>query len=450
MQPAQVMVSATSIGRIDGAGRGVVDDVSGGVVQHLAPLLIDDELDPGGGRLHGGRVRRMLGSIAGMVPLRGPRRTHGTVFSRQSCRRRSRSSLCSASLALPAWGCCGRPVGRAGVLKRSSDGEWRMTKILITGSYGLIGTAITRALVLNGYEVRRLDCRLPTTHDDHGDIRDQLLMKRIASDVDGIMHLAAVSRVQWGDADPDQCWQTNAVGTGNIIRAAAESKRKPVVVVASSREVYGEPTALPVHEDTPPAPINIYGRSKAACERTALAGREAGINTAVVRFSNVYGSRADHFDRVVPAFARAASEGTTMRVCGRGHVFDFTHVDDSASGMIMVLKALLAGERNLPPIHFVTGRATTLEQLAEIAKQAGCGRSTIVEAPARSNDVTTFVGDPTRAEQLLGWRASVAIEDGIRQLVDDFSGAELKPLVSVLHRPARRSAVHADGRVGPI
>ncbi len=320
-----------------------------------------------------------------------------------------------------------------------------MTKILITGSYGLIGTAVTRALVLNGYEVRRFDVRLPTTHRDYGDIRDQMLVNRIAWDVDGIIHLAAVSRVQWGDADPDQCWQTNVIGTRNIIRAAAASERKPVVVIASSREVYGEPTALPVHEDTPPAPVNVYGRSKVACERAALAGRETGINTAVVRFSNVYGSTADHFDRVVPAFARAASEGTTMRVCGRGHVFDFTHVDDSASGMIMVLKTLLAGERNLPPIHFVTGRATTLEQLAEIAQQAGCCRSTIVEAPARSNDVTTFVGDPTRAEQLLGWRALIAIEDGVRQLVDDFVGAELTPLVSVLHRPARRLAVYAEG-----
>jgi UDP-glucose 4-epimerase len=322
-----------------------------------------------------------------------------------------------------------------------------MAKILITGACGLLGTAITRALILNGYEVRRLDVRLPSTHRDYGDIRDQLLMKRIARDVDGIIHLAAVSRVQWADADPDQCRQTNVVGTTNIIRAAAESKRKPVVVIASSREVYGEPTALPVHEDTPPDPVNVYGRSKVACERAALAGREAGINTAVVRFSNVYGSRVDHFDRVVPAFARAASEGTTMRVCGRGHVFDFTHVDDSARGMITVLKTLLAGERNLPPVHFVTGRATTLEQLAEIAKQAGCGRSAIIEGPSRSNDVTTFVGDPTRAEQLLGWRARVSIEDGVRQLVDDFICADLKPLGSLLPRPARRSAVHAEASV---
>jgi nucleoside-diphosphate-sugar epimerase len=299
---------------------------------------------------------------------------------------------------------------------------------------------IARLLVLIGYEVRGFDCRLPAEHRDCGDIREQQLVNCVAKDVDGIIHLAAVSRVQWGDADPEQCWQTNVIGTENIIRAAAESERNPVVIVASSREVYGEPRALPVHEDTPAAPVNIYGRSKAAGERAALAGRDAGVNTAIVRFSNVYGSTADHADRVVPAFARAASEGTVMRVCGRAQVFDFTHVDDSARGTIMLLEAMLAGERALPPIHFVTGRATTLEQLAEIANRAGGDRCPILEAPARTNDVATFVGDPTRAEQLLGWRAAVAIENGVRQLVDDFAVAELGPLDAMLRQPARYSA----------
>jgi UDP-glucose 4-epimerase len=319
-----------------------------------------------------------------------------------------------------------------------------MARVLITGSHGLIGTAITRALVLNGYEVCRLDCRLPAKHRHYGDVRDQLLMTRLAREVEAIIHLAAVSRVQWGEADPDQGWQTNVVGTENVVRAAAESGRKPVVINASSREVYGEPKPLPVHEDTPAAPVNVYGRSKAAGERVTLAGRVAGVNTAIVRYSNVYGSTADHLDRVVPAFARAASEGKTMRVCGRGQVFDFAHVDDSARGTIMLLEALLAGARALPPIHFVTGRAIMLEELAEIANRAGRGRSAITEAPARTNHVATFVGDPTRAEQLLGWRASVAIEDGMRQLVDDFAGAELAPPEAILRQPARRETARVE------
>jgi UDP-glucose 4-epimerase len=131
-------------------------------------------------------------------------------------------------------------------------------------------------------------------------------------------------------------------------------------------------------------------------------------------------------------------------VCGGGLVFDFTHLEDSAIGTLMLLKAMLAGERNPPPIHFVTGRATTLAQLAEIANKAAVNRSAIVEAPVRSNDVMTFVGDPARAEQLLGWRATVAIEDGIRQLVHDYACPKLQSLDSVLQGPTRLAAAQLE------
>lgn len=303
-----------------------------------------------------------------------------------------------------------------------------MTDVLITGSHGLIGTAISRELVLKGCNVRKLDVRLPRHHRDHGDILDQRRMNRLAREVDAIIHLAAVSRVQWGDMDPDLCWLTNVVGTENVVRAAAASARKPVVLMASSREIYGEPAVLPVREDTPAAPINHYGRSKAAGEQATLAVREAGVNAAIMRFSNAYGSTVDHADRVVPAFARAASRGMTMHVCGREQVFDFVHVNDSAAGAILLLEAMLAGELCPPPIHFATGRPTTLGRLADIANRAGGDRSLVLEAPPRTNDVATFVGDPSRAEQLLGWRADIAVEDGVRQLVDDFATVALEPL----------------------
>jgi UDP-glucose 4-epimerase len=282
-----------------------------------------------------------------------------------------------------------------------------------------------------------LDCRLAKTNKNYGDVRDQTYLSSAAQDVDAIIHLAAISRVQWGDAHPELCWETNVGGTENAVRAAARARRNPVLIVASSREVYGEPDAVPVDEDAPAAPVNVYGRSKVACEQAALAGREVGVNAAVVRFSNVYGRMNDHPDRVVPAFARAASRGSPMQVCGSDLVFDFTHVEDTAAGTIALLEALLAGERHLPPIHFVTGRPTTLGRLAQIANEAGDHRSVIIEAPVRSNDVMTFVGDPSRAERLLGWRPRIAVESGVRQLVDDFASSVVEPLDSVLRQPAR-------------
>jgi nucleoside-diphosphate-sugar epimerase len=115
--------------------------------------------------------------------------------------------------------------------------------------------------------------------------------------VDGIVHLAAVARVKHAEADSARCWAVNVVGTENVIAASLAMRRRPWVVVASSREVYGQPGRTPVVESDPIAPINVYGRSKAACEQAALAGRSDGLRVAVLRLANVYGSIHDHPDR---------------------------------------------------------------------------------------------------------------------------------------------------------
>jgi UDP-glucose 4-epimerase len=283
----------------------------------------------------------------------------------------------------------------------------------VTGSRGLIGVALSRALEDVGYDVVGVDLR--AEGPDRGDVR-------VRSEVDaafvgcvGVVHLAAVSRVIDGERDPDGCWATNVEGTRNVLDAAKAGTR-PWVVYASSREVYGQPIALPASEDAPLEPMNIYGRSKLAAEELV---RGSGLSTAVVRFSNVYGSTSDHADRVVPAFARQAALGEPLRVDGSGHTFDFTHLDDTVRGVMAVISQLEA-RAVVPPIHFVTGTATTLGQLASLAVEIARSGSTIHEAPPRSYDVAGFFGDPGRAAAVLGWHAKVPLRDGLRRLIHEF------------------------------
>lgn len=293
-------------------------------------------------------------------------------------------------------------------------------RIGVTGSEGLIGQVLCERLGRGGQMVRRLDKRLPTWSEGHGDIRDAACVDQFVAGCDGIVHLAAVSRVVWGQRDPVLCEVTNVGGTKNVLAAALRAPHKPFVIFASSREIYGEPDSLPVTEDAPMRPINIYGRSKAAAEELVRGARAEGLRTAVLRLSNVYGSTCDHADRVVPAFARAASLGEDLRLDGTEHTFDFTHVDDTALGIHKVLDLLARGERSLPPIHLLTGRPTTLGALAELAIAAGGGRSRARIAPSRDYDVARFVGNPDRAATLLGWKAERTIEDGVRELVQAF------------------------------
>ena len=294
-------------------------------------------------------------------------------------------------------------------------------RILITGSEGLVGSALRTTLEARGTEITGLDIR--GSGDEKGDVQNADRIRQAVVGCCGIVHLAAVSRVIWGERDPEKCWDVNVGGLRNIIAAAitirAKSSERPWVVFASSREVYGQPDHLPATENTPLRPINIYGRSKVEGERLVEAARKEGLRTAIVRLSNVYGNTRDHADRVIPAFARGAVMGNTLRVEGADHTFDFTHIDDTTRGIVAIID-LLADGKTLPPVHLLTGRQFSLGQLAALAADTAGTGATIMQAPPRSFDVSRFYGDPARAKKLLDWIPHVEIQHGLARLIHDF------------------------------
>ncbi len=293
-------------------------------------------------------------------------------------------------------------------------------KVLITGSAGLIGTALTKKFISLGVEVIEFDSVYDQTCSRHGDILDYKRVTNRLEAADGIIHLAAVSRVLFGERQPKLCWETNVEGTKNVLQAALESRRKPWFLYASSREVYGEQRQLNVNESAHMAPVNVYGESKAAAEEAVKRAAKQGLKASIMRFSNVFGSIHDHSDRVVPAFCLAAVNGTNIRVDGRRNLFDFTFLSDVVSGVLALVTHVCTKPSAPPPIHFTTGRATSLEEIALFAKKSSSHPIEIIEAPSRSFDVSSFSGDPTRAETLLGWRGTTSVEEGMRQLINEF------------------------------
>ncbi len=289
-------------------------------------------------------------------------------------------------------------------------------RVLVTGSQGLVGGALRGSLEARGNEIVGLDLR--GAGSEHGDVRHPGRVREAIAGCRGVVHLAAVSRVIWAERAPDDCWSTNIGGLRRVLEAALEQPARPWVIFASSREVYGQSRCLPATEDSPLQPVNVYGRSKVEGERLVEAARAGGLRTATVRLSNVYGSALDHADRVVPAFARAAVEGNAIRIDGAECTFDFTHIDDTARGMVVVMDRLEAGE-TLPPIHLLTGTPTTLRELAAMAMALAGKAVPVVEAPPRSFDVSRFHGDPSRARELLGWEPRVGLRDGFARLVRD-------------------------------
>ena len=298
----------------------------------------------------------------------------------------------------------------------------RDRRILITGSEGLVGSALRTALESRGAHVTGLDLR--GSGGEEGDVRNARRVREAAAGCHGIVHLAAVSRVVWGEREPETCREVNVGGLRNVIAAASagrvEPSRRPWVVFASSREVHGQPGRLPVTEDAPLRPINVYGRSKVEGERLVEAARDEGLRAAIVRLSNVYGSTRDHPDRVVPAFARGAVQGKVLRVEGADHTFDFTHIDDATRGIVSIIGLLAGGKTPPPPIHLLTGRPVSLGRLAGLAADLAGTGAAIVEAPPRSFDVSRFCGNPARARNLLGWAPHVELRQGLARLIHEF------------------------------
>lgn len=294
-------------------------------------------------------------------------------------------------------------------------------KILVTGTRGLIGTCLRKRFLKESIEHKALDLR-GEEGSSLGDVLTYSDIEKQVSECTGIIHLASVSRVIHAERSPELCWRTNIEGTRNILKAALRSPHKPWVIYASSREVYGQQTNFPVKEEVGLSPINTYGFSKVIGEMEILQARCLDLKTAIVRFSSVYGGENDHPDRVIPAFINQALTSQPLRIDGTESTFDFTHVEDLVSGLIKLIQFIeFETSLHIPTLHFVSGQGTSLSQLAEMIYQKCQSQSEIYLAPPRSFDVHTFVGDPQRSEQLLGWKVQIPLEKGIDNLVNQFT-----------------------------
>jgi UDP-glucose 4-epimerase len=195
------------------------------------------------------------------------------------------------------------------------------------------------------------------------------------------------------ERDLDYSFETNVVGTYNVLRAAAAADVNRVIFT-SSREVYGDPTSLPVPETAPLAPKNAYGVSKVAGELYCRLFAGAGLETMIFRLANVYGTR--DLDRVIPLFAEQSLEGKRLTVFGRGKILDFLWIEN----LIDVLCKAISCPSPEGPVNVGSGQGVNLATLAErISHYAGTG-STVQTTEERAPEVGRYVADVSVARKL--------------------------------------------------
>lgn len=302
--------------------------------------------------------------------------------------------------------------------------------LLVTGGCGFIGSHLAHALIASGHRVRILDNLSSGSRENApagaevivGDITDAETVTTAMRGIDGVFHLAAIASVQECNAHWLSSHRTNLTGTVTVFEAAAKAALGPVpVVYASSAAVYGNCTDTPLGEDAVTLPLTSYGQDKLSAEHYARIGAQIHRMSSVgLRFFNVYGPGQNPnspYSGVISKFIDAAKQGSAVTLFGDGQqTRDFIFVDDIVVLLMQSMQYLLGHTSG--PVHTVlngaTGHATSLlELLATIEELAG---DTIERgfAQPRTGDIRHSLGNPQKAMELLGFRASTPLKHGLR------------------------------------
>ena len=307
-----------------------------------------------------------------------------------------------------------------------------MSKYLVTGVAGFIGSNIAHALVAQGHQVRGIDNLsdgrmgnltgiLDRLDLRQADITDDTAIGSACEGIDFILHQAARGSVPRSLADPVGSNHANVVGTLKVFQAAREAGVKRVVI-ASSSSVYGDTPTLPKREDLPCAPISPYAVSKYAGELYAqsFAGL-LGLETVSLRYFNVFGPRqhpTSQYAAVIPKFIRAMLQGEQPVIFGDGETSrDFTFVDNVVSANLLACQAP-AEKVSGQVFNVATGKGYSLNQLYSFLQELTGYRGAAKYAAGRSGDIRDSLADSGRAQQAMGYKTLVDFKEGLRKTVE--------------------------------
>jgi UDP-glucose 4-epimerase len=302
-------------------------------------------------------------------------------------------------------------------------GEIAGKHVLVTGGGGFVGAPTIAALIATGARVRVLDLAAPRLEGIDcemviGDLRDESVVAGACADVDALVHLAVLP-LTLANTDHANAFEANVRGSYNVFRAAGDAGVRRIVY-SSASSAYGATDEVPIHEEHPLRPTAFYPATKAAAEMIlrGLAGAY-GYGYAILRYMNVYGpgQRAG----VVPAVAGRLLAGERPVLNGDGsQAFDFVHIDDCAEANLRALGAEVSEQ----DFNVGSGQATSLNELVSMLGDL-LGERVEPKYQGEAAPTPPRVGDVSKARELLGFEARVALPDGLRSVLDELRGATL-------------------------
>jgi UDP-glucose 4-epimerase len=313
----------------------------------------------------------------------------------------------------------------------------------ITGGAGFIGSHLAEALLAAGHKVTVLDNlstgameniehlkQVPGFRYVIDSVTNEPVLAELIDAADVVFHLAAAVGVKLIVEAPVHTIETNVHGTEVVLKHA--NKKKKLVVIASTSEVYGKSTAVPFREDADlvmgPTPKHrwAYACSKAIDEFLALAyWKERKLPVIIVRFFNTVGPRqTGRYGMVIPNFVRQGLAGQPITVHGDGtQTRSFCYVGD----IVEALQRLVAEPRAIGEVFNVgNDQEITILELAERVRDLTGGRSEIVKIPydqayeAGFEDMPRRVPDLAKIGHLVGYKPEVGLDEILARVVDHF------------------------------
>lgn len=309
------------------------------------------------------------------------------------------------------------------------------SSVFVTGGAGYIGSHAVKALAASGHDVWVFD-NLSAGHAEAvtrvqrlypaaritlltGDITDRAAVTDAlrASSASAVMHFAARLSVGESMREPAKYYETNVVGTLNVLGAMGECGVRHFVF-SSTAATFGEPQLTPIDESHPQQPINPYGETKLAVEKAlAHLERATGLTSVIFRYFNAAGADPDgHIgedhtpeDHLIPRAIGAALGGEPLQIFGDDYptpdgtcVRDFVHVADLAEAHLAGLRRLLAGQGS-GAYNLGMGDGVSVREVVDtVARVAGRPVPHVVAA-RRAGDPSRLVASPARAKAELGW-----------------------------------------------